>query len=81
MNLPHATDQDLVLERVKSIFKVVNELTYNRFSDSGIASSERWWLCPASLYWHAQLTCLKGLGSGIHDTPIKSLLLIASIPA
>jgi hypothetical protein len=46
MNLPFKTVQDLVLELGKSHFNGFNALPYNRFSDSGIASSERWWLCP-----------------------------------
>lgn len=46
MNLPFKTVQDLVLELGKSHFKGFNALPYNRFSDSGIASSERWWLSP-----------------------------------
>ena len=46
MNLPFNTIREIVLELRKSRFSDFNALPYNRFTESGIDSSERWWLCP-----------------------------------
>lgn len=46
MNLPFKTVREVILELRKSRFSDFNALPYNRFSESGIDSSQRWWLCP-----------------------------------